>query len=310
MTSVFASGETWARSAAETTSPVVASRDLGRTRADGREPFASPRTYAVRSWQRAGDGSPQTPPVTDDRALVEFLGYGPKNPTLLFLGYDEYCHLSALAINLEVRRNFPSRFDKNESCRLLEKACREAKLDLVAESYSRALIPGASVPTWTFAALFAQRFLARGLTWQKEYELLGSSGVEGRTFLTERYPLPRPSHWFEHPGRETRALTVQRRLILKQQLISQLKPGAVIVSYAGRPTDLVLGRMQRRGRRAWEPILASRHGNAFAEVSQTDKYPVLRVPFPRKGDQPWWEQWLDAAVDAIKQRVAAIALKH
>jgi len=240
----------------------------------------------------------------DDRTLVDFLGYGPTTPELVFLGYDEYCEIPAIATNLRARRTFPARHDKNVATNDLAAAFEVAGLLDQAHAFRSALGFGTE-PTWTFAAMFSARFLDRGFSWKQEYEFLGTRGPEGRTFLTERYPLPRPSHRYDHPGRNARALTLERRATLKRELFAPLGPGVVVVSYAGRPSD-VLGPMQRNGRRAWEPIQGSHRKKDFAEVARTRCHVALRVPFPRKGHEEWWEQWLDIAVETTKKRQAEI----
>lgn len=243
-------------------------------------------------------------PPSNDRRLIDFLGYGQAAPTLVFFGYDEYCHKSTVELNLRARQSFPEFHDKNSACEELAKACEEAGLSQQAAAYRQALIPGAE-PTWTFAAMFSARFLSRGLTWQQEYALLGSRDIAGRTLLTERFPLPRPSHRHKYENRDLRAIIQERRSVLRQRVVATLPDAVLFVSYAGRPTD-VLGRMQRSNGRSWETIPGSQHENQRAEISQTVRHVVLRVPFPRDGDEAWWGEWLGLAVEMAKNRREAI----
>jgi hypothetical protein len=241
----------------------------------------------------------------EDQPLVDFLGYGPspRDVKLVFFGQEEGCHRTAIEVNLAERRRLPFPTDKDDACRRLEQACQREGLDAAVAKYRNATTPGC-VRQWSLAARFAKHFFG-SVSWESEYRDLGKP--HGRTFLAERFPLPRP--WNRHPfdGRNERSLTKGHLDALRRGLVEQLEPGTVVVSYAGPPTDLV-GRMVRTGRRAWTRIDDSKRDRTWARIARPMQYPlvVLAMPKPEKGDENWWEKWIPAAVAKAKELQATI----
>lgn len=244
-----------------------------------------------------------------DRVLVDFLGYGPlpDSVEVLFYGQEERCPHTAIELNVieRRRREFPT--DKNEACKVLAAACERQGDQKAACIYRAALDPGdpESPPQWRFAAKFAQRFFGTA-DWMDEYTKLGTSS--GRTFLAERFPLPRPWNGHRFNGRDERALTQEHLAVVERRLVKLLPRGTVIVSYAGGPTDL-LGRMTKVGNRAWTLVAGSRRGRDRVLIAQPEHHPliVLQVPRVRKDDDTWWEEWLPAAVVEVKSRAAKLS---
>ena len=126
--------------------------------------------------------------------LADFVGYGPKQPRFVFVGIEEYGDEKGCELNLQTRcSSFPEPlFDKEEACRLLAQAFRNAGQTDLAERCERALNPG-YVRVWNFCAMIVAA--VHGTDWLSEYETLGSAG--GETLLTWLFPIPKPevTYW-------------------------------------------------------------------------------------------------------------------
>ncbi len=122
------------------------------------------------------------------QALFSFVGYGPENPTFVFIGPEEGSE--GLMANLEIRcQAFPSsRHDRVQACRDFASGYIARGLQSEARRYLDALTPGAE-PTWTFAARLVAALRKPATTWQAEYQSLGTHG--GDTLLAELFPLPK-----------------------------------------------------------------------------------------------------------------------
>jgi hypothetical protein len=237
--------------------------------------------------------------AADNKPLVDFVGYGPdaRDTKIVFFGQEERCPPSTVEINLVERRKEAFPKDKDEACKVLAAACEEADRPDAAKKYLAAIEPG-NVPQWNLAARFAKHFFGVE-SWEAEYRALGKQN--GRTFLAERFPLPRPA-WKAHKFDDEGTLTSDHLEVLRRDLIGNLQPGSVIVSYAGRPTDLLGPMVPFAGIRKWSTIAESQNA---AEVARCERYPlvVLTVTKPEKGHEATWEQWLGSAVVAVKREV-------
>lgn len=245
----------------------------------------------------------------DDRVLVDFLGYGPppSSVELLFFGQEERCSLAAIELNLMERRRkeFPN--DKNEACKVLAAACETHGDEKAARIYRAALDPhdSESPPQWRFAAKFAQRFFETA-DWVDEYTKLGT--LSGKTFLAERFPLPRPWNGYRFKGRDEGLLTREHLAAVQDGLVKLLRRGTVVISYAGGATDL-LGPMTKVGNRAWTLVAGSVREKDRVQIAQPQRHPlvVVQVPTLKKDDDIWWEEWLSASVAEAKSRAVKLA---
>jgi hypothetical protein len=242
----------------------------------------------------------------DNQRLVEFLGYGPTSPAaarLVFFGQEESCPRSTIEINLLERRKESFPRDKDDACKILAEACGRAGHPDAAKKYLAAREPGV-VPQWNLAARFANHFFGSE-SWESEYRALGKP--DGRTFLAERFPLLRPA-WDAHKFENESTLTKAHLAVLQRDLIAPLDPGTVIVSYAGRATELVGPMVPLGGNRKWTAIATSERGGKPAEIARSERYPlvVLSVLKPKKGDEELWELWLGEAVEHVMKQVEVV----
>jgi hypothetical protein len=137
--------------------------------------------------------------------LLTFEGYGPANPTTIFVGVEEMVDELGIAVNLQTRceRFRHPRHDKNLALDDLFDGYTNANLS-TATLYREAKLPGRNVPVWFFASMVLAALrgplpcTASGSwreTWQAEYINLGTH--EGDSLLADLYPLPNVGmgHW-------------------------------------------------------------------------------------------------------------------